>query len=75
MYYKTYVSKFDKLKIGGLYYIQNNMLYKSPIKIILILKKQIINEENYLQYMCKDFKIKEMSEEEMTYYNFFEIAD
>jgi len=75
MYYKTYISKFDKLKVGELYYIQNNMLYKSPIKIILILKKQIINEENYLQYMCKDFKIKEMSEEEMTYYNFFEIAD
>ena len=74
MYYKTYISKFDKLKVGGLYDIQNNMLYKSPIKIILILKKQIINEENYLQYMCKDFKIKEMSEEEMTYYNFFEIT-
>ena len=74
MIYKTYISKYDKLKVGELYYIQNNMMYKSRIKIILILKKYNINQEEYLQYMGADFKIKEIPEEEMMYYNFFEIT-
>ena len=69
----TSITALKDLKIGKLYYVQSNISVKIKI-IIFVLEKQIKNEEYILKCLNKNV-LSYVTEDECSYYLFYEITD